>query len=70
MEVENLIQEISDKIIEKLGQNTVSIKMFRVEEAAKLLHLKPGTIYKLCSTGELPSRRLGKTIFVNLSEFL
>lgn len=37
---------------------------YRVEEAAELLCVRPGTIYEMVRAGTLPHRRIGRRIII------
>jgi excisionase family DNA binding protein len=64
MDIERLVKEIKADLKIELSNQDENRSYYSISEAAGLIGLHPGTIWKKIREGEIPAKRLGKKYFI------
>ncbi|MGC9000663.1 excisionase family DNA-binding protein [Caldisericum sp.] len=64
MNIERLVKEIKAELKIELSNSDENRSYYSISEAAELIGLHPGTVWKKVREGEIPAKRLGKKYFI------
>jgi excisionase family DNA binding protein len=64
MDIERLVKEIKADLKIELSNLDENRSYYSISEAAELIGMHPGTIWRKIREGEIPARRLGKKYFI------
>lgn len=67
----SILSDLLDQKLSQINSDTSEKKLYlSVEETAKMLGIKPGTLYNLNLKRELPFHKVGKTLLYKRSDVL
>lgn len=69
-ELTALVEQMADRVAQKIAEKTADSEVLGTEEAAALLHVKPGTLRRMTSNLEVPHYKRGGILYFMRSELI